>query len=131
LCSNVISGLDQDEFGYIWIATWNGLSRFDGYHFFNYKTGNGSGIKNLHNRIDDIVIDQSQNIWLKMYDHRVFVLDRNTDRFTNPFEGIEGAEDFRTNSPLLVPAMATCLSASRVTVSISCDWTRRDCSATR
>ncbi len=102
LCSNVISGLDQDEFGYIWIATWNGLSRFDGYHFFNYKTGNGSGIKNLHNRIDDMVIDQLQNVWLKMYDHRVFVLDRNTDRFTDPFEGIEGAEEFRTNSPLLV-----------------------------
>jgi len=44
LCSNVISGLAQDDYGYIWIATWNGLSRFDGYHFFNYKTGNGSGI---------------------------------------------------------------------------------------
>lgn len=102
LCSNVISGLAQDDFGYIWIATWNGLSRFDGYHFFNYKTGNGSGIKNLHNRIDDMVIDQSQNIWLEMYDHRVFVLDRHTDRFINPFEGVEGSEEFRTNSPLLV-----------------------------
>ena len=102
LCSNVISGLAQDDYGYIWIATWNGLSRFDGYHFFNYKTGNGSGIKNLHNRISDLVIDQSQNVWLKMYDHRVFVLDRTTDRFINPFEGVNGAEEFRSNSPLLV-----------------------------
>ena len=71
LCSNAISMLYQDDLGYIWIATWNGLSRFDGYNFYNYKTGNGSRIKNLHNRIRDLAIDQSQNIWLQMYDNRV------------------------------------------------------------
>ena len=102
LCSNVISCLSQDGYGFLWIATWNGLSRFDGYHFFNYKTGNGSGVKNLHNRLDETVIDQSQNVWMAMYDHRVFVLDRASDRIMNPFEGVNGSEEFRTNSPLLV-----------------------------
>ena len=102
LCSNVISGLAQDSYGYLWIATWNGLSRFDGYHFFNYKTGNGSGVKNLHNRISEMAIDQSQNIWLDMYDHRVFVLERQSDKFMNPFDGVKGSEEYRTNSPLLV-----------------------------
>ena len=102
LCSNVISGLAQDSYGYLWIATWNGLSRFDGYHFFNYKTGNGSGVKNLHNRISEMAIDQSQNIWLDMYDHRVFVLERQSDKFMNPFDGVKGSEEYRTNSPLLL-----------------------------
>ena len=58
LCSNAVSMISQDDLGFIWLATWNGLSRFDGYDFYNYKTGNSSRIKNLHNRILDIVIDQ-------------------------------------------------------------------------
>ncbi len=102
LASNAIAKLHQDDLGYIWIATWNGLSRFDGYEFYNYKTGNSSHIKNLHNRILDFVIDQSQNIWMHMYDGRVFVLNRNTDTIINPFENYTGYEEYRTSSPLLV-----------------------------
>ena len=102
LCSNAISMLYQDDLGYIWIATWNGLSRFDGYNFYNYKTGNGSRIKNLHNRIRDLAIDQSQNIWLQMYDNRVFVLDRATDQITNPFKAYKDNYEFRARCPLLI-----------------------------
>ena len=102
LCSNAVSMISQDDLGFIWLATWNGLSRFDGYEFYNYKTGNSSHIKNLHNRILDIVIDQSQNVWMHMYDDRVFVLNRNTDQIINPFEGYDGFEEYRTNAPLLV-----------------------------
>ena len=40
LCSNAVSMISQDDLGFIWLATWNGLSRFDGYEFYNYKTGN-------------------------------------------------------------------------------------------
>ena len=113
LCSNAVSMICQDDLGFIWLATWNGLSRFDGYEFYNYKTGNSSHIKNLHNRILDIVIDQSQNVWMHMYDDRVFVLNRHTDQIINPFEGYDGDEEFRTNSPLLVT------SSGEVLVSIA------------
>ena len=113
LCSNAVSMICQDDLGFIWLATWNGLSRFDGYEFYNYKTGNYSHIKNLHNRILDIVIDQSQNVWMHMYDDRVFVLDRNTDQIINPFEGYDGFEEYRTNAPLLVT------SSGEVLVSIA------------
>lgn len=66
LCSNNVEQIVQDDYGYIWLGTWNGLSRFDGYNFYNYQTGNRSRIKNLHNRIQKMVIDQSQNIWMRM-----------------------------------------------------------------
>lgn len=33
-----IQNLIQDDNGYIWMSTWNGLERFDGYSFTNYKT---------------------------------------------------------------------------------------------
>ena len=80
LASNAISNIKQDDYGYLWLATWNGLSRFDGYHFFNYRTGNASHIPNLHNRITDMVIDQTQNIWMRMYDGRIFVMFRQEDK---------------------------------------------------
>ena len=102
MVSNAVSGIYQDDLGYLWIATWNGLSRYDGYHFYNYRTGNASRIDNLHNRIQDLVIDQPQNVWMRMYDGRVFVLDRTKDQFINPFEGISGNEDFKTDIPLMV-----------------------------
>jgi len=102
LTSNAIADICQDDYGFLWIATWNGLSRFDGYDFYNYKTGNSSGVKNLHNRILDLAIDQSQNIWMRMYDGRVFVMNRTTDKILNPFEGEPNYEEFRTNYPIIV-----------------------------
>jgi ligand-binding sensor domain-containing protein len=94
LCSNAIAALHQDDFGFVWLATWNGVSRFDGYDFYNYKTGISSGIRGMHNRIDNMTIDLSQNIWLKMYDGRIFVINRMTDRIEDPMEGIGGHNEF-------------------------------------
>lgn len=102
LVSNNASDIKQDDYGYIWIATWNGLSRFDGINFYNYETGYGSNVPFLHNRIIDITIDMSQNIWMRMYDGRVFVLNRSIDRIENPFQNITGYQNFKTSSPIKV-----------------------------
>ena len=66
LPSNAISNIVNDDYGYVWIATWNGISRFDGFNFYNYKTGRSSGVRGLHNRVEQLVIDQAQNVWMKM-----------------------------------------------------------------
>ena len=102
LVSDAIAQIIQDDYGYIWIATWNGLSRFDGYDFYNYKTGNASHIPNLHNRTMSMVTDHQQNIWMRMYDGRVFVLNRHKDIIMNPFTDINGSDEFRTNQSLFV-----------------------------
>jgi ligand-binding sensor domain-containing protein len=94
LPSNTIAALHNDDYGFVWIATWNGISRFDGYNFYNYRTGITSGVKGLHNRIDRITTDQMQNVWMKMYDGRVFVLNRQTDRIEDPLAGINGHDGF-------------------------------------
>lgn len=102
LASNTISYIIQDDYGYIWIATWNGLSRFDGYSFYNYATGAGSHIPHLHNRIRHIATDTHQNIWMLMYDGRIFVMKRSIDRIINPFEDISGMADYRFEYPITV-----------------------------
>ena len=102
LCSNIIGKLRQDDYGYVWIGTWNGVSRFDGYNFYNYKTGNTSHIPGLHNRVSDLYIDQQQNVWLQMYDQRLFVIDRRKDMIVNPFDGIPDASEFRVTTPVFI-----------------------------
>lgn len=100
--SNAVSNIIQDKFGYIWISTWNGLCRYDGYNFFTYTTGTASGIPYLHNRILDMYTDKFGNIWMRMYDNRIFVLNRKTDMIQSAFEGIKGGADFRCERQLVV-----------------------------
>lgn len=97
LPSDAIASLSSDDYGYVWIATWNGVSRFDGYNFYNYRTGIASGVRGLHNRIDNMTIDQRQNVWLKMYDGRMFVINRQTDRIEDPMEGISGHDSYHVD----------------------------------
>jgi len=101
LTSNAIANIVQDDYGYIWLATWNGLVRFDGYHFFEYPTGAASRVPHLHNRIRDLAVDNQQNIWMRMYDQRIFVLKRTTDKIVNPFDGVSGSDDFRCSQKLV------------------------------
>ena len=102
LCSNAVSNIIQDDYGYIWIGTWNGLSRFDGFNFFNYKTGGQSKVPLLHNRIIDLINDQWQNIWMRMYDGRVFMLERTKDRIVNPLAGVKGHENLKTQNTMAI-----------------------------
>ncbi len=102
LASNAIAKMRQDDWGYIWLATWNGLSRFDGYNFYNYRTGTLSHVPNLHNRVEQIAVDNQQNIWMRMYDKRIFVMKRSADKIINPFASIKGNEEFRTNRSIFV-----------------------------
>ncbi len=102
LSSNAISDIIQDKYGYTWISTWNGLCRFDGYSFYNYPTGNRSGIPFLHNRILNITADHEGNIWMRMYDGRIFVLNRKRDMITNVFKGAKDPDEFKTEHAIKV-----------------------------
>lgn len=51
LVANPVRCIYQDKKGFIWIGTFEGLSRYDGYKFTNYTTINGLS----HNVINDII----------------------------------------------------------------------------
>ena len=38
---SLVSYAIQDSIGYIWMSTWDGLYRYDGYRFINYKARPG------------------------------------------------------------------------------------------
>ena len=50
----------QDRKGYLWLATWEGLSRFDGYRFINYGLRDGLGDP----IINAITEDRQGRLWI-------------------------------------------------------------------
>lgn len=64
LAHSIVLDIEQDQTGFMWIATGAGLSRFDGYGFRNYKysaTGNRSL---YYNNIKAVKADHSNTLWL-------------------------------------------------------------------
>ena len=55
LSEHMVTDIRQDERGFLWFSTWNGLHRFDGYTFKNYKTYPGEECVMESNRILEIV----------------------------------------------------------------------------
>ena len=62
---NIINHIIQDKKGFIWFATTNGLSKFNGYSFQNYKTQPTDKVLMKNNRIDWIEEDKLGRIWMK------------------------------------------------------------------
>lgn len=62
MSANFCYSLLKDSRGLIWIGTSNGLSRYDGYHFYNFKSGIGN-VPFINNRIIDLCEDKQGNIW--------------------------------------------------------------------
>ncbi|MFO7656711.1 MAG: two-component regulator propeller domain-containing protein [Bacteroidales bacterium] len=59
LLSDAINDIVQDKKGYIWFATQNGISKFDGYSFENFGISDGLPSK----YVQCIICDSKGNIW--------------------------------------------------------------------
>src|ERR1700730_12201606 len=60
LADSHVSAMHQDAKGYLWLATWEGLSRFDGYRFTNYGPRDGLGDP----IINAIAEDRQGRLWV-------------------------------------------------------------------
>lgn len=82
ISANNISALLQDQKGYIWIGTENGLSRFDGNQFTFYQKNNPL-YSNFHaNSINTIFEANSNELWLGT-DNGIFIYNQVKDTFTS------------------------------------------------
>lgn len=79
--SNVLSVL-QDSDGLMWFATENGLNRFDGYEFLQYRRERGNPNALQNDFIFDIAEDADGNLWLATNDGGIARLNRNTGNVT-------------------------------------------------
>lgn len=78
--SSHITQLLQDEQGFMWFATWNGLCRYDGYEFLTFKPAVGDGCHMTTDRIRNITLLPGRQI-LCQVDEQNFMFDLTTYRF--------------------------------------------------
>lgn len=65
LSSHYITCMVQDQDGYIWIGTQDGLNRFDGENMTAYKNFNGaSSVGLIGNQVHHLVVDHQNRIWI-------------------------------------------------------------------
>ena len=81
LSQKTVQSIIQDHKGLMWFATWDGLYKFDGYTFKNYKAHPGDNISLSNNRMDNIKEDPYGYIWVQSYDHCIFRFDPRTEKF--------------------------------------------------
>lgn len=68
LSQNTVNTVFQDSEGFLWIGTWSGLNRFDGYDFISFSKKYRDVESSLtYSEIVDIVEDQSGNIWVASF----------------------------------------------------------------
>jgi serine phosphatase RsbU (regulator of sigma subunit)/ligand-binding sensor domain-containing protein len=79
--SNIqVSDFFQDSYGFMWIATDDGLNRYDGHSVKIYKNIQGNAESLPDNDVMQVIEDQNKNIWVACY-NSIGKLDRKTDKF--------------------------------------------------
>lgn len=77
LPSNHLYKIIQDKKGFLWIATENGISRFDGQKFKNYAVKDGL----TDNDVIDLFLDKAGNIWFVPFAGSPFFFDIEQESF--------------------------------------------------
>ena len=82
LLGNTVYELLQDDEGFIWLATNNGLSRYDGYSTVNYTSLSAGGGPRIDARVGRIFHDrQRQQLWLSTATYQNACYDLRLGRF--------------------------------------------------
>ena len=83
LSQNVILDICRDQKGFLWIASYTGLNRFDGYGFKIYTkdTNNPNSISS--NRIRTIFEDSAGQLWIGSDGGGLNNFNRETETFTH------------------------------------------------
>lgn len=83
LPNNSIRDFYQDKKGFLWISTLNGLTRYDGNSFVNYKPSEGSEPGLGDHRIRSVREDKNGFLWINTYSKHFSCYDLERGRFVD------------------------------------------------
>lgn len=66
---NKVTGICQDQRGFVWMSSWNGLYRYDGARFIAFCPTLCESSTNGDDRFDEARIDAFGNVWCRSYHH--------------------------------------------------------------
>ena len=85
-----IADIYTDSRGFVWLCTWYGVSRFDGYTFRNFGVQSSDYSVLSHHRFVSVNEDSAGHLWFKTYNERIYRFNRYTQRFEDVLSQIEG-----------------------------------------
>lgn len=102
--------IQQDTRGMIWIGSWNGLYRYDGYTFQAFKAEPGQGIDIPTDRMRNIMMAGGDTL-LCMFDERAYRFDVSLCRFDTIPEAEQAAcvHRIQASHQMLIPAQTVSL----------------------
>ena len=62
---NHVRSIAQDQQGFLWMATWDGLSRYDGYEFRSYYHNPNDTTSLIYFQTDQVLVDFQNNVWVQ------------------------------------------------------------------
>jgi ligand-binding sensor domain-containing protein len=81
LSNNKIRCTIQDKYGFIWIGTYEGLNRFDGYEFKIFRNDPEDSTSLSSNWITDLFEDSAGDLWISTMGGGLNKFDREKERF--------------------------------------------------
>lgn len=82
LSMSVVQAIAQDQRGFIWFGTQDGLNRYDGYQFKIYKHSEGDSKGLSGSWINALLVDPRGDLWIGTQGGGLNRLDPATERFT-------------------------------------------------
>ena len=80
--ASLVSRIVRDGHGMVWFATSDGLYRYDGYDFRNFKSHSGDGLNMPSNNFSSMYTSSEGSFWC-IVGGRVFLFDPRTYRYVD------------------------------------------------
>ncbi len=80
LASNQVNNLVQDRRGYMWLATPNGLQRYDGNKFITFKHQHRNASTLPDDNVGRVYMDKLNRLWVLTADNKIGIFD--TEHFS-------------------------------------------------
>ncbi|WP_336518232.1 ligand-binding sensor domain-containing protein [Pollutibacter soli] len=82
LATNSVLQTLRDQQGYLWIASQNGLQRYDGFRFLSFRHLPGDSTTIPRNTINHIYFDRKQRLWL-LFDKQAGIFNTSNFHYTS------------------------------------------------
>jgi signal transduction histidine kinase/ligand-binding sensor domain-containing protein len=116
LSQSDVKSFVQDKFGFLWVGTRDGLNKYDGVEFRKYTRNKNDSTSLYFNKILDLEIDLSGNIWISSTGG-ISIYDYRKDNFQNFFPADKALQDVDINHILLTGENTALLSTSKGLIS--------------
>lgn len=83
LPASVVSGIAQSTDNLIWLATWNGLSCFDGYRFTTFRNIPGHDSQLTTNHLISVMPAADGDLWVTAYSEDFYLFDSRRCQYVN------------------------------------------------